>query len=100
MDTRELAQRIRRPSVDNSTLDASLTLAVVAPRRGDLADVVKQDHEALAIDRRSQPSLLMVGSELDHVLRDRYLNEPDTHDFHELLIAVTHSEGLAPCPSI
>ncbi|MDQ3577178.1 MAG: XRE family transcriptional regulator, partial [Actinomycetota bacterium] len=47
--------------------EATLTLAVVAARRGDLAAAVKQGQDALAIDRRSQPSLLMVGSELDEV---------------------------------
>jgi len=77
--------------------EASLTLGIVAARRGDLADAIKLGHEALAIDRRSQPSLLMVGSELDQLLQDRYPDEADTRDFHDAMIAATRqTAGSVP----
>ena len=42
----------------------------------------------MAIDRRSQPSLLMIGKELDDVLRQRYGSEPGTTDFHDVIGAL------------
>jgi hypothetical protein len=39
-------------------------------------------NKALSINRRSQRSLLMVGSELDAVLQERYPNNTDVQDFH------------------
>jgi hypothetical protein len=69
--------------------ESQLTLGVVAARRGDLERAISLGEEALAIDRKSQPSLLMVGSELDAVLRDKYTNEPAVTDFHKHLASST-----------
>ena len=73
--------------------EARLTLGVVAARNGDLDQAVNHGQEALAIDRRSQPSLLMIGKELDDVLRQRYGSEPGTTDFHDALVQA--SRGAA-----
>ncbi len=70
--------------------EARLTLGVVAARSGDLDQAVNHGHEALAINRRSQPSLLMIGKELDDVLHQRYGPEPGTSDFHDALIQASH----------
>jgi hypothetical protein len=69
--------------------ESQLTLGVVAARRGDLEQAISLGEEALAIDRKSQPSLLMVGGELDAVLRDKYANEPAVTDFHKHLASST-----------
>ncbi|GEL18612.1 hypothetical protein [Pseudonocardia asaccharolytica] len=66
--------------------EARLTLGVVAARRGDLAQAAAHGQEALAIERRSQPSLLMIGKELDEVLRQRYGAEPEAAEFHDALV--------------
>lgn len=49
------------------------------------------DHgrDALAVDRRSQPSLMILGSELDDALQDRYPDEPRARKFHRNLNSVT-----------
>ena len=67
--------------------------SVSSPRNGELAQAVNYGHEALAIERRSQPSLLMIGKELDQVLQQRYTSEPDVADFHDALVQA--SRGAA-----
>ncbi len=74
--------------------EAQLTLAVVAARSGDVETALRYGREALGIDRRSRPSLLMVGSELDEILRERYSTEPEVRQFHQDLIATT-TKGVA-----
>jgi len=69
--------------------EAELTLGVIAARNGELQVALDYGQKALTIDRRSQPSLFMVGAELDRALQKRYPNEPDARDFHNTLIAVT-----------
>ncbi len=44
--------------------EARLTLGVVAARRGDFELALSLGRDAIATNRKSQPSLLMVGSEL------------------------------------
>jgi hypothetical protein len=73
--------------------EARLTLGVVAARTGDLTQAVSHGRTALAIDRRSQPSLLMIGKELDEVLKQRFPSEPDTANFHDALVEA--SRGVA-----
>jgi hypothetical protein len=73
--------------------EARLTLGVVAARTGDLTQAVSHGQEALAIDRRSQPSLLMIGKELDEVLKQRYPSEPGAATFHDALVEA--SRGVA-----
>lgn len=69
--------------------EATLTLGVVAARRGDLDQAVALGHRALEVDRRSLPSLRMVGSELDVELRTRYVAEPRVTEFHEQFLTRT-----------
>jgi hypothetical protein len=73
--------------------ESQLTLGVVAARRGDLEQAVSLGRQALAIDRKSRPSLLMVGSELDAVLQERYAGEPAVAEFHEQLRTSTTRQG-------
>ncbi len=68
--------------------EARLTLAVVAARRGDPDQALTLGQQALAVDRRSQPSLLLVGNELDEILRERYATRTDVTDFHKQLVAI------------
>ena len=72
--------------------EARLTLGVVAARQGELEQALSLGREALAVDRRSQPSLLMVGSELDEALQDRFPDEPDVTQFHDELVSATMHE--------
>jgi transcriptional regulator with XRE-family HTH domain len=69
--------------------EAQLTLGVVAARQGDIEQALTLGRGALAIGRKSGPSLLMVGSELDEALRERYPSEPAVVEFHEELVNST-----------
>jgi transcriptional regulator with XRE-family HTH domain/tetratricopeptide (TPR) repeat protein len=71
------------------TAESTLTLGVVAARRGDLDQAITLGHEALMIGRKSKPSLLMVGAELDRVLNERFRGENQVRQFHEALMAAT-----------
>lgn len=71
------------------TAEARLTLAVVAARNGELDEALAIADEALSIDRRSRPSLLMLGTELDEALRRYYPAEPRATDFRTTLVAAT-----------
>jgi hypothetical protein len=70
--------------------EAELTLGVIAARNGAVDEALIYGRNAVSIDRRSQPSLLMVGSELDHVLQQRYPNNTEVQAFHETLAALTN----------
>lgn len=69
--------------------EAELTLGVIAARNGAVSQALAYGRNALSIDRRSQPSLLMVGSELDQALQRRYPNNTDVQAFHNTLTAIT-----------
>jgi hypothetical protein len=73
--------------------EAELTLGVIAARNGAVDDALSYGHKALSIDRRSQPSLLMVGFELHHALSQRYPDSAEVQHFHQCLadIAATPS---------
>lgn len=71
------------------TAEARLTLAVVAARNGELDQALAIADEALSIDRRSRPSLLMLGVELDEALRQYYPKESRATDFRATLVAAT-----------
>lgn len=71
------------------TAEARLTLAVVAARNGELDQALAIAVEALSIDRRSRPSLLMLGTELDDALRRLYPKEARATDFRATLVAAT-----------
>lgn len=68
--------------------EARLTLAVVAARDGNLEEAVTTGVGALGGRRKSLPSLLMVGGELDVELHDRYPGEPAADDFYEALHSI------------
>lgn len=74
------------------TAEAMLTLGVVAARNGDQDQALKHGHDALAIDRRSKPSLLMVGSELDNALSKRFPDSAEVVEFHHALLTATGQE--------
>jgi len=74
--------------------EARLTLGIVAAHRGDVEQALNLGRDALATSRKSQPSLLMVGSELDDALRERYATEPDVIQFHEELVSATSGQNV------
>ena len=86
MHAREILRKTARPDGSLTSpmryAEATLTLGVVAARRGDLDQAVALGHRALQVDRRSVPSLRMVGGELDAELRTRYGGEPRVAEFH------------------
>ena len=65
--------------------EARLTLAAVAARKGDLEQAVTTGVAALGGRRKSLPSLLMVGGELDAELHERYPGESAAGEFREAL---------------
>lgn len=74
--------------------EAELTLGVVAARHGTVDDALGYGHKALSIDRRSQPTLLMVGSELDRALRQRYPDNAGVQQFHRSLNEIAAATGM------
>jgi tetratricopeptide (TPR) repeat protein len=99
MHAREIIRKSTNPDGSANApmriAESQLTLGVVAARRGDLDQAVSLGREALSIDRKSQPSLLMVGSELDTVLRERYADEPAAIEFHDQLTSSTTAGRLS-----
>lgn len=93
MHAREIIRKTTNPDGTSRSpmrnAEAQLTLAVVAARNGDLDEALMRGQDAVAIDRRSQPSLLMVGVELDGALQNRYPDDPRIREFHQKLISVT-----------
>jgi transcriptional regulator with XRE-family HTH domain len=71
--------------------EARLTLAAAAARQGDLEQAVATGVSAFGGQRKSLPTLLMVGGELDSELHDRYPGESATEEFREALQAVAGS---------
>ena len=86
---RRSAPEGQAPVAPMRTAEATLTLGVVAARTGDLDQALKHGLSALQIERKSKPSLRMVGSELDQILRERYPNSSDAKQFHEALVKAT-----------
>jgi hypothetical protein len=70
-----------------------LTLDVIVARNGAAEEALAYGNNALSISRRSQPSLLMVGSELDGALQERYPNNTNAREFHVTLTADTKQAG-------
>lgn len=69
--------------------EARITLGVVRAREGDLEGAVEQGSRALAGERKSIPSLLMVSRDLTKVLKDRYPSESQTHDYLDQLTVLS-----------
>jgi tetratricopeptide (TPR) repeat protein len=96
MHARELIRKTTNPDGTSSSpmrnAEAWLTLGVVAARQGDMERALAHGQHALAADRKSRPSLLMVGSELDDELRARFPGEPEVNQFHHELVTSTAHE--------
>lgn len=81
---------IRKNTADDGTetapmrnVEARITLGVVAARAGELEQAVNYGMSAIQTGRQSQPTLAMVGAELDRTLRARFGPQSDAADFHE-----------------
>jgi hypothetical protein len=61
--------------------EARVTLGVVAARNGDLSQAVDLGERALAGERKSLPSLLMVSRELETEVRRRFPKDTETADY-------------------
>jgi tetratricopeptide (TPR) repeat protein len=57
--------------------EARLTLGVISARQGDLEHALDYGQRALAGDRHSMPSLLMVSRELGSIIKERYSSDPN-----------------------
>jgi tetratricopeptide (TPR) repeat protein len=69
--------------------EARITLGVIRAREGDLEGAIEQGSRALAGERKSLPSLLMVSRDLTKVLKDRYSDESQTRDYLDQLTALS-----------
>ncbi|MFJ9894877.1 tetratricopeptide repeat protein [Streptomyces sp. NPDC091280] len=78
--------------------EARLTLGVSAARAGDIEEAVDLGTMALAADRKSLPSLLLVANELDRELRARYPRETASRDFHERILSITRGTATPEFP--
>jgi hypothetical protein len=84
------AQEVLRLGISTMRMtEARLTLAACAARDGELEHAVASGIEALQLDRRSLPSLLMVAGELDAELHARYPGEPAADEFRDALRAIS-----------
>jgi tetratricopeptide (TPR) repeat protein len=95
MHAREIVRKTTAPDgTDLSPMrkaEAQITLGVISARNGALDEAITYGQQALMIGRRSQPSLLMVGAELDRALQDRFPHDESTKDFHQALIATAQA---------
>lgn len=71
--------------------EARITQGVVAARNGDVEQAVTLGTKALAGDRQSLPSLVMVSGELTSLLTDRYRAEPEVSDYLDQVRALKAS---------
>ncbi|MEV8353880.1 tetratricopeptide repeat protein [Streptomyces niveus] len=78
--------------------EARLTLGVGAARNGEIEEAVGMGTAALAADRKSLPSLLLVANELDNELRSRFPREASTRDFHERILTITRGASTPELP--
>jgi hypothetical protein len=74
--------------------EAPITLGVIAARQGELELAIQHCERALSNQRKSLPSLIMVGRDLTKVLKDRYPNEPVTKSYPDELSTMSHSPEL------
>lgn len=72
--------------------EAEITLGVVAARNGAVEEALRYGYAALSIGRRSEPSLLMVGAELDRALQDHHSGDSDVQEFHAVLQTALRAE--------
>lgn len=92
---REIITKSTRPDgTEHSPMraaEARITLGVVAARQGDLEQALAIGTDALAGNRKSLPSLLMVSRELGSELRTRYGDEHQAADYLHQLDALAAS---------
>jgi tetratricopeptide (TPR) repeat protein len=74
--------------------EARVTLGVIAARQGDLEGALDHGRRALAGDRLSVPSLLMVSSELGTLVSDRYSSDPSAEEYLSQLRHLRDSAAL------
>jgi hypothetical protein len=74
--------------------EARITQGVVAAREGDLEHAVQLGGQALASERKSLPSLIMVSRDLTRVLNERYPQEQATADYLEELSTFSQMSEL------
>jgi tetratricopeptide (TPR) repeat protein len=72
--------------------EARLTLGVTAARQGELDQAITIGTQALGIDRKSLPSLILVAGELVRELQAHHPREAATQEFTELVKAVTRAK--------
>jgi tetratricopeptide (TPR) repeat protein len=87
--------------------EARITLGVVAARQGELEQAIQYGERALAGERKSLPSLVMVSRDLTKVLKDRYSSESVTKSYLAELAAISQAPELrrtskrpAPDPAV
>jgi len=68
--------------------EAEITLGVLSARAGEPEQAVDYGQQALAGERKSLPSLLMVSRELTDILSTRYHDAPATDDYLEELRSI------------
>ena len=69
--------------------EARVTLGVVAARQGDVEAAVEHGRQALAGERKSLPSLLLVSRELAHALSTDFADTPQTIGYLDQLRSLT-----------
>jgi tetratricopeptide (TPR) repeat protein len=74
--------------------EARITLGAIAARQGELEQAIQHGERALSNERKSLPSLIMVGRDLTRVLKERYPNEPATKAYLDELTTISHSPEL------
>ena len=65
--------------------EARITLGVISAREGELEQALGYGRRAIAGERLSVPSLLMVSTELATIVADRYPTDPDATDYLDQL---------------
>ncbi len=96
-------ETIRRSTTSDGTelspmrrAEAEVTLGVIAARNGALDEALRYGHTALSIGRRSQPSLLMVSTELDQALHKNYPDDDEVRAFHKALTTALTAVDIQP----
>jgi tetratricopeptide (TPR) repeat protein len=74
--------------------EARITLGVVSARNGDLEQAVQYGDQALASNRKSLPSLIMVSRDLTMALKERFPKEQATKDYLDELTAISQLSEL------
>jgi hypothetical protein len=87
------AQEILRTGIDGTgfertpmrNAEARITLGVISAREGELEQALDYGRRAIAAERLSVPSLLMVSTELATIVGDRFPTSPDATDYLDQL---------------